>query len=151
MIPDKLSAGSLSRGGSLSACNAQAGWVIERRHGPCLCSNTHEVNGLAVQIVLIFEQMVSSRLVFRVHAIQRMFQRHFSEEDIRRGLESGEVIEEYPDDKPYPSRLVLSWVGSRPVHMVVADNAEAQETIVITVYEPEQDKWEADFKRRKKP
>jgi hypothetical protein len=88
--------------------------------------------------------------VFRVHAIQRMFRRHFNEEDIRRSLESGEIIEEYSDDKPYPSRLVLGWIGSRPVHLVVADNKDRQETIVITVYEPEQDKWEAGFKRRRK-
>ena len=95
--------------------------------------------------------MVFSHLVFRVHAIQRMFQRHFSEEDIRRTLESGEVVEEYLDDKPYPSRLVLGWIGQRPVHVVVAENKEARETIVITVYEPEPDKWEGDFTRRKKP
>jgi len=94
--------------------------------------------------------MAYSRLVFRVHAIQRMFQRHFSEEDIRQGMASAEVIEEYPHDKPYPSRLVLGRVGSRPIHLVVADNAEAKETIVITVYDPDPEQWEADFKRRKK-
>jgi len=65
-------------------------------------------------------------------------------------LASAEVIEEYPDDKPYPSRLVLGWVGSRPIHLVVADNAEAQETTVITVYDPDPEQWDADFKRRKK-
>jgi hypothetical protein len=95
--------------------------------------------------------MTHSRLVFRVHAIQRMFQRNFSEGDIRRSVQGGEVIEEYPGDKPYPSRLVLGRVGSRPIHVVVADNNEAQETIVITVYEPGPEQWEADFKRRKKP
>lgn len=94
--------------------------------------------------------MVYSRLVFRVHAIQRMFERHFSEEEVRQGLASAEVIEEYPDDKPYPSRLVLGRVGSRPIHLVVADNDDDQETIVITVYDPDPEQWEADFKRRKK-
>jgi hypothetical protein len=94
--------------------------------------------------------MTYSRLVFRVHAIQRMFQRHFNEEVVRRALESGEVIEEYPDDKPYPSNLILGWVESRPIHVVIADNDGSQESIVITVYEPEPDKWEADFKRRKR-
>lgn len=93
--------------------------------------------------------MIYGRLMFRVHAIHRMFQRHFSKQDIQRGLSSGEVIEEYLDDKPYPSRLVLGWVGSRPIHIVVADNIEDQETIVITVYEPNQDRWGPDFKRRK--
>jgi hypothetical protein len=65
-------------------------------------------------------------------------------------LEFGEVIEEYPDDKPYPSRLVMGQVGLRPIHIVVADDNEARETIVITVYEPDPNQWEADFKRRKK-
>lgn len=94
--------------------------------------------------------MLSNRLVFRVHAIQRMFERQLSEEDVRVGLASAEVIEEYPDDKPYPSKLVLGWLGARPIHVVVADNAAAQETIVITVYEPDPEQWEPDFKRRKK-
>jgi hypothetical protein len=56
---------------------------------------------------------------------------------------------EEPDDTPYPSRLVLGWQGSRPIHVVAADNADADETIVITVYEPGTDQWEAGFQRRR--
>jgi hypothetical protein len=51
--------------------------------------------------------MVANRLVFRVHAIQRMFQRQISKDDVRHVLETGDIIEEYLDDVPYPSRLVL--------------------------------------------
>ncbi len=36
-----------------------------------------------------------------------------NEIDVREVLTSGEVIESYPDDTPYPSRLVLGWRGSR--------------------------------------
>jgi hypothetical protein len=42
--------------------------------------------------------MPYSRLVFRVHAIQRMFQRQTSEEDIHHVLAMGNIIESYPDD-----------------------------------------------------
>jgi hypothetical protein len=59
------------------------------------------------------------------------------------------VIEEYPEDTPYPSRLVLGWCGSRPLHVAVADNAAAQEMIVITVYEPDSAQWEPDLRRRR--
>ena len=48
---------------------------------------------------------------------------------------------------PYPSTLVLGWVGDRPVH-VVAASAPA-EKIVITVYEPDLARWEPGFKKRK--
>lgn len=93
--------------------------------------------------------MRPSRLVFRVHAIRRMFRRGISDDDVRRVVADGEPIERYPDDTPYPSRLLLGWSGSRPIHVVVADNPAGQETIVITVYEPDSGLWEAGFRRRK--
>jgi YgiT-type zinc finger domain-containing protein len=49
---------------------------------------------------------------------------------------------------PYPSQLVLGWIGSRAIHVVAADNHNDHETIVITTYEPSLDQWEPGFKRR---
>ena len=93
--------------------------------------------------------MSPERLVFRVHALRRMFQRQIGVEDVRRVLTTGETIEDYPEDTPYPSRLMLGWCGTRPLHVVAADNTDADETIVITVYEPDAAQWESNFKRRK--
>jgi len=76
-------------------------------------------------------------LVFRSHALQRMFQRGVSVKEVAVALAVGEDIEDYPADTPHPSRLVLGWVGSRPLHLVVADNMMELETIVITVYQPD--------------
>jgi hypothetical protein len=77
-----------------------------------------------------------------------MFQRGICEKDVRILISTGETIETYLDDVPYPSRLILGWLSGRPIHIVVADNSADSETIVITVYEPGQDKWSPDFKRR---
>ena len=74
--------------------------------------------------------MSFNRLIFRVHAIQRMYQRSIKLEDVQIILKTGEVIEEYPNDTPYPSRLILGWCGNRPLHTVVADNIEHCETII---------------------
>lgn len=90
-------------------------------------------------------------LVFRPHAIQRMFERGISTSQVRRALEESQVIEDYPDDMPFPSRLALGWHESRPIHVVAARNEEEDETIVITVYEPDPQKWNSDFRRRRKP
>lgn len=90
------------------------------------------------------------KLVFRVHAIQRMFERNVLESDVRWVLENGEVIEEYKEDCPYPSKLVLGWIGKRPLHVVVADNFEEKGMIVITAYEPTTDQWSDNFRKRKK-
>lgn len=94
--------------------------------------------------------MDDNMLIFRMHALQRMFQRGISTEDVRTLLRKGEVIEDYPDDSPYPSRLIFGRCGTRPLHAVVADNSEDEETIVITVYEPDPGEWKPGFKRRKK-
>ena len=93
--------------------------------------------------------MADVRLVYRVHAIQRMFPRGISDEDVRNALEIGETIQEYLEDQPYPSRLVLGWRGSQPIHLVVADNTDEQEIVVITVYLPDPAQWEADFRRKR--
>ena len=51
-----------------------------------------------------------SQFVYRVHALQRMFERSVVESVIQ----SGATIESYPEDTPYPSRLVLGWDRDRP-------------------------------------
>jgi hypothetical protein len=94
--------------------------------------------------------MTYERLVFRVHAIKRMFQRRITEENVHHVLKTGEVIEDYKDDIPYSSQLILGWCGSRPIHVVAANNHDAQETIIIPAYEPDPTQWEPGFKRRKK-
>jgi len=80
-----------------------------------------------------------------------MYQRSISEPEVRHVIATGEIVEDYPDDTPYSSRLVLGWHGRRPLHVVVADNTDDRENIVITVYEPDPAEWDADFKRRKTP
>jgi hypothetical protein len=44
---------------------------------------------------------------------------------------------------------IRRWCGLRPIHVVIADNAQEKENIVVTVYEPDRDEWEPDLKRRK--
>ena len=78
-----------------------------------------------------------------------MLERAISMEEIENAVESGESIEEYPDDQPFPSRLLLGWTGSRPLHVVVADETDSDVTHVITAYEPDPGQWEDDFERRK--
>ena len=90
-----------------------------------------------------------SHFLFRLHAIRRMFERRISEADVKKVVQTGAVIENYPEDTPYPSKLMLGWCESRPLHIVVAENKAEQEIIIVTVYEPSLDFWEADFKRRK--
>jgi hypothetical protein len=89
------------------------------------------------------------RVVFRIHAVQRMFERRIPARDVLRVLQTGETIEEHADDFPYPNHLLLGWQGKRPLHAVTVENASENETILITVYRPDPGQWKPDFKHRK--
>jgi Domain of unknown function (DUF4258) len=88
-----------------------------------------------------------NRVLFNRHAITRMFERFISGPQVRKVLQTGEIIEDYPDDTPFPSRLVLGFVENRPLHVVVAENDSTCH--IITVYAPELTIWEPDFKTRR--
>lgn len=92
--------------------------------------------------------MSPKKVIFRVHAIERMFQQGISAAQVEQVLARGEQIRAYPEDKPYPSRLILGWIGDRPLHVVAADNTADGETIIITVYEPDPMRWDPSFRRR---
>ncbi|MHB8180522.1 MAG: DUF4258 domain-containing protein [Acidithiobacillus ferrivorans] len=57
--------------------------------------------------------MLCDDLYFSRHALQRMFQRAITEETILHPLGNGQIVEEYPDDHPYLSRLMLGNHGGR--------------------------------------
>ena len=92
--------------------------------------------------------MSSEKITYRLHAVQRMFERKISAQEVRYVLETGEVIEEYPDDTPYPSRLILGCYKGRLIHVVAANNLIDEEIIIITVYEPDPSEWRPDCKKR---
>jgi len=94
--------------------------------------------------------MSEREIRYRVHALLRMAERRISPEDVREILASGETIESYPEDRPYPSRLVLGYPGGRPLHLVAADADDLNRTIIVTVYEPDPELWDPTFRRRTK-
>ena len=86
-------------------------------------------------------------LIFTTHALRRMRLRRIL---VREALRAPVLVEDYyPEDVPYPSRLILGWVSNWPIHLVVADEPVEGHTIVVTVYEPDPEQWEPGFQRRR--
>jgi hypothetical protein len=72
------------------------------------------------------------------------------EHEVFEAVQKGKIIENYPDDEPYPSYLVYGRTSkNRPLHIVCADAKESDIIIIITVYQPDPERW-IDFERRKK-
>ncbi|WP_304068324.1 DUF4258 domain-containing protein [Megamonas hypermegale] len=82
------------------------------------------------------------------HCLLRIHQRKISYKEIKNIIMHGEIIEEYPNDFPYPSCLIFGkTINNRIIHVVVGINNI--KLYLITAYEPDPDKWEDNFKKRK--
>jgi hypothetical protein len=93
--------------------------------------------------------MNSRPTIFRIHAVQRMFERRITVEAVRQVLQSGEMIEDYSEDMPDPGGLLSAKPGQRALHVVTAEDTKAGARVVITVYEPDPAQWKAGFRSRK--
>ena len=82
------------------------------------------------------------------HGLKRMRERRICLDDVMSAIQNGEIIEEYPEDFPFPSCLILGKsVSGNPLHAVVS--LEAGNVYLITAYFPDPDEWESDWKTRK--
>jgi len=78
---------------------------------------------------------------FSKHATDQSLLREIAVQEIREVVESGEVIEDYPDDKYGPSCLIFGFtIARRPIH-VHCSHPERPIVKVITVYEPNATEW----------
>lgn len=77
-----------------------------------------------------------------------MFERSITDHDIRSVLIQNDIIAHYPEDKPYPSYLLLGWINHKPVHVLTA-KTEDDEIVIITAYKPDPMLWDNDFKKKR--
>ncbi len=89
-------------------------------------------------------------IIYSDHAVNQLFKRNISVNEIEIIIESGEIIFNYPNDKPFPSCLLFGFVGERPIHLVIARNELEKKCIVVTAYEPDVKVWDQNFKSKLK-
>lgn len=83
-----------------------------------------------------------------VHSLKRMRERSISSLDYKNSIMTGEIIEQYPNDRPLPSCLILgNNLADAKLHNVSATDNDY--IYAITAYFPNRFEWEADFKTRK--
>ena len=103
---------------------------------------------MKLTIELLRELCQNRQVLFSVHSLERLQERGIYRKDIVNAIMTGEIIELYPDDYPYPSCLVLGVTTSnKHLHVVCGCNGEI--ITIITAYYPTTDKFESDLKTRK--
>lgn len=107
------------------------------------------MDGLSYTIDDIKRLCKSDTLVWKHHALKRLQQRKILQSEVEECICNGEIIETYTEDTPFPSCLVFGiTLNGRYLHTVcsIGDG----NLYIITAYQPDTDKWESDYKTRKR-
>lgn len=83
-------------------------------------------------------------ILFSGHSTMQMFKRNISVKDVELVLKVGKVIKSYPEDKPFPSYLVLGIIENIVLHVVVSSDNSGN-CYIITAYEPDAGLWNINF------
>ncbi len=102
-----------------------------------------------MNIKKINEAIRNGRVRITDHADEEAESDQLTFDEIYFSVVNGEIIENYPDDKPYPSCLVYgqNFQGD-PIHSVWAFNEKSLWVVLITVYRPDKARW-IDWRERK--
>ena len=85
----------------------------------------------------------TDNVIFTGHVTDRIKQRELSKPNIFDVIMYGEIIEQYPNDYPYPGCLILGEdLNGAPLHIVCGTSYNKK--WVVTVYLPNDEKWEED-------
>lgn len=88
------------------------------------------------------------KLFMSQHASNRCDQRNITKKDIKNCILTGDIIEQYSGDFPWPSCLICGYAtDNRIIHIVASDSGEASK--IITAYIPDTETFESDLKTRK--
>ncbi|HDM77222.1 MAG TPA: DUF4258 domain-containing protein [Deltaproteobacteria bacterium] len=103
-----------------------------------------------MEIDSIIEAIHNNRIKITDHADEEAENDQLTFDEVYFSVLNGEVIEDYPDDKPYPSCLICGQTFSGdPIHSVWAFNEQSQWAVLITVYRPDPGQW-IDWRKRRK-
>ena len=83
------------------------------------------------------------------HILKRLLQRGISQASVIQAILNGEIIEQYPDDYPFPSCLLLGSTATGTALHVVCGQGPS-EVWMITACCPGPAEWEDDLKTRRK-
>lgn len=101
-----------------------------------------------MKIESVRQRWSKGQWVITAHALKRMGLRRITMDEITKVILEGEIIEDYPDDKPFPSCLIMGYIRDGfPLYVVVA---LGKKVYVITAHWLDPSKWLDPKTRREK-
>ena len=100
-----------------------------------------------LSIELLQKLCKDGKIKWTLHALKRIRERSIKFVEVVECINNGEIIEDYPKDKPLHSCLIYGAVSTKHLHTVVS--CDGSMVYIITAYIPNPDEWENDYKTRK--
>ena len=99
-------------------------------------------------LALIREKFANTLYEYLLHAVDQSILRSITRTEVEHAIGSGELIEDYPTDKYGPSCLISGFTEiGRAIH-VQCTHPIHEKIKIITVYEPDPQKWSGEKRRR---
>lgn len=105
---------------------------------------------MSENFVSIVRDAAGKRILYLPHALDGMYvpEELITPDEVRSVIFKGEIIEDYPEDARGHSCLMLGYgTDKRPIHVVSSPKDEY--LAIITVYLPDERRWESDWRTRK--
>jgi hypothetical protein len=102
-----------------------------------------------MNLTALREAVADKLIVWHKHTLERMLERNISRSHVMDVLIFGEVIEEYPDDRPFASALIFGMPTGQPLHVVTSFDPLSSTCHIITVYRPDSEHFNPDNRTRR--
>ena len=90
----------------------------------------------SIDLAALRQAVQENRYLITTHAMRRMGLRKVSHDDIKQVIADGDLIEEYPDNRPDPKVLLMTHVREEPLYVSCAFDGRYAYIVTVHWYDP---------------
>jgi Domain of unknown function (DUF4258) len=98
----------------------------------------------------IRQKIANNQFEFSKHAVDQSILRGIRVQEVREAIATGQIIEDYPDDKYGPSCLINGLTQENRYIHIQCSYPTRSLIKIITLYEPDSNQWSDNLSKRRK-
>jgi hypothetical protein len=100
-------------------------------------------------VEFVRSRLEAGKVYWTYHVNMRLVARAIDRNEVLRAATSLRLVEAYPEDKYFPSYLLLAQAVPGPFHLVCAVDVEGDNIRIVTAYRPDSAEWGDDLASRR--
>ena len=102
-----------------------------------------------LEIKVLRQKCDAGHIRWTVHILEKMQERDIEPTDVINCINTGIIIEQYPQAYPYPACLILGLTVKNDKHIHVVVGYGMGFIWIVTAYEPDDSEWTNGYSERK--